>query len=337
MVSSLRSFRPGRIAMIGCAVALTACASARTEVIVVADTDLRGPGGIDTIFATVTDPSGNVQTSSARVGPGELPLPRTLGLVWDGSARLGPYTVRLDGNTGGGLRVTRVATFFFQEGRTLVLPMHLLASCTRATCSASSGQTCGENGCRATAIDPAELAEWTGTPPGLDIDASTPMVDAGPPPEDGGLVDAGRREDAGPRDAGPPDAGPPDAGPPDAGPPDSGPLDAGPDSCVAMSETCNAADDDCDGRVDETFDLDTDEMNCGACGVVCNFQNATGECDLGDCDIAACVPGFDDCNGDGTDGCEIDLQNDRLHCGGCGDRCFGGRDCCDADCSNSCP
>ncbi len=35
------------------------------------------------------------------------------------------------------------------------------------------------------------------------------------------------------------------------------------------TELCNYIDDDCDGLVDEDFDLDTDNNNCGSCGNVC--------------------------------------------------------------------
>lgn len=88
-------------------------------------------------------------------------------------------------------------------------------------------------------------------------DAST---DAFVPTEDGG-EDAGpdARVDAFIPDAFIPDAYMPDApmddGGTDAGPdagPDSGPLDGGmPDACVAVAESCNGLDDNCDGRVDE--------------------------------------------------------------------------------------
>lgn len=39
--------------------------------------------------------------------------------------------------------------------------------------------------------------------------------------------------------------------------------------CVPAVEVCNGLDDDCDGMVDEEFDLATDPANCGACGNAC--------------------------------------------------------------------
>ena len=35
------------------------------------------------------------------------------------------------------------------------------------------------------------------------------------------------------------------------------------------TEVCNGQDDDCDGRIDQTFDLARDRVNCGACGNAC--------------------------------------------------------------------
>lgn len=86
--------------------------------------------------------------------------------------------------------------------------------------------------------------------PDASIDAFVPMVD-------GGGEDAGpdARVDAFMPDAFIPDAYMPDA-PMDDGGTDSG-LDAGsedggmPDACVAVAESCNGLDDNCDGRVDE--------------------------------------------------------------------------------------
>jgi hypothetical protein len=249
----------------------------RTEVIVVVDSDLRGPTGINNIIATVLGPEGDIQMSNAQLGPDDAPLPRTLGLVWDGGD-LGPFTVRLTGNRGGLTLAERAARFYFQEGRTLVLRMDLLASCEGITCPTM--QTCGETGCRSIDVAASELTEWTGTVPGLDIDAGVPMGDDAGPPVDGGPPTGD--------DGGPPtgdDAGPPtgdDGGPPTGD--DAGPVitDAGPpvDSCVPATETCNGMDDDCDGMVDEGFDLDTDINNCGTCGTRC--RGMTGMCCPGD-------------------------------------------------------
>ncbi|HEU4610739.1 MAG TPA: sialidase family protein, partial [Kofleriaceae bacterium] len=88
--------------------------------------------------------------------------------------------------------------------------------------------------------------------------------------------------------------------------------DSGP-SCDPMqvhTEVCNGADDDCDGNIDETFDLQTDHDNCGACGNACDKAGAQTACTAGACTIIGCFPGFFDENDDTTgpydqsDGCE---------------------------------
>jgi hypothetical protein len=60
--------------------------------------------------------------------------------------------------------------------------------------------------------------------------------------------------------------------------------------------------------------------HCGGCDRPCAPPNAIPGCSAGTCRIVACVPGFGDCNGLVSDGCErrLDTLSD---CGGCGDRC----------------
>jgi hypothetical protein len=51
--------------------------------------------------------------------------------------------------------------------------------------------------------------------------------------------------------------------------------------CKATPEVCNGRDDDCDSLMDEGFDLMTDRVNCGQCGIVCNAE--TQICKSGSC------------------------------------------------------
>ena len=110
-----------------------------------------------------------------------------------------------------------------------------------------------------------------------------------------------------------------------------------PDGCAPVAETCNMADDDCDVRTDEDFDLTTDLANCGMCGNACMLANATPSCVASRCEIATCDMGFDDCNSMPGDGCEANLRTDNANCGRCGDVCMGGRMCCRGMCRFSCP
>jgi len=70
------------------------------------------------------------------------------------------------------------------------------------------------------------------------------------------------------------------------------------------AERCDTTDNDCDGRVDEGFDLTSDPTNCGTCGRTCTFANATAVCTAGGCALGACNPNFHDVNGLPGDGCE---------------------------------
>jgi hypothetical protein len=56
------------------------------------------------------------------------------------------------------------------------------------------------------------------------------------------------------------------------------------------AELCNGRDDDCDGATDETFDLTSDEANCGACGRTCG---AGTTCIGASCQETRCDDGAD--------------------------------------------
>jgi hypothetical protein len=67
--------------------------------------------------------------------------------------------------------------------------------------------------------------------------------------------------------------------------------------------------------------IGSDTVNCGACGVACSTNHVSARCSAGTCD-GQCSAQFGDCNKNKqADGCETDLQNDPVHCGGCGLAC----------------
>ncbi|MBZ4415483.1 hypothetical protein [Myxococcus sp. RHSTA-1-4] len=86
---------------------------------------------------------------------------------------------------------------------------------------------------------------------------------------------------------------------------------------LPINEECNGQDDDCDGRVDEDFDLQTDPGYCGRCDVSCTFlQNCVnGECvRRGELN---CGDGNDD-EGDGPADCQDREDCENQSCGtGC--------------------
>ena len=69
-------------------------------------------------------------------------------------------------------------------------------------------------------------------------------------------------------------------------------------------------------------DIDTNPAKCGGCNKVCSSSHiSTPVCTSGKC-TGACDGTFRDCNGNKqVDGCEIDISNDKLNCGGCDNVC----------------
>ncbi|MCC7537082.1 MAG: hypothetical protein IT379_12750 [Deltaproteobacteria bacterium] len=262
---------PATLSVLAVAVALAltpfvlSCDDApRTEIVVVVDSDLSAPGEIDRIEIDVVGP--DEQTLSTGGDLADEPLPRSVGVVHE-AGDLQPVEVRARGLLGGRLVVERVVRTGFVKDETVVLLVALLRSCAGVTCGGA--QSCGEDGCASPDVAGVTLPSWTGTEPRIG--------DPPPPP----------RMDGGPRDAGPPpppaDSGPRDAGPGDASVPDAGP---GLDACMPTTEACNMRDDDCDGMVDEDFDL-TSADHCGACNAACRGMGRVccpdGVCRRGGC------------------------------------------------------
>ncbi len=120
-----------------------------------------------------------------------------------------------------------------------------------------------------------------------------------------------------------------------------------PDGCVS-GELCNDNDDDCDGEVDEGYNLVADPAHCGGCNMVCAPPHAFPICSDGVCMMGDCDVGFLDLDGETDNGCEyrclmsaendaicdlrdedcdgrvdedVDLMNDPMNCGSCARFC----------------
>lgn len=81
-------------------------------------------------------------------------------------------------------------------------------------------------------------------------------------------------------------------------------CEAGTGDCVpgcTPSHGCLAGDECCG---DQCVDVSNDPLNCGGCGQVCDFANASAFCMQGDCEMGPCDMGSLDCNQDPADGCE---------------------------------
>jgi hypothetical protein len=96
---------------------------------------------------------------------------------------------------------------------------------------------------------------------------------------------------------------------------------------VPAPELCNRQDDDCNGAPDDAFDLATDPLNCGGCGLVCGAGLA---CCGGACRDLGAVENCGGCGvacGAGADHCAV-VNGGQAECV-CGDgpACVGGLRC----------
>ena len=111
-------------------------------------------------------------------------------------------------------------------------------------------------------------------------------------------------------------------------------------SCVAGSCTfvCRSGYADCNGNPSDGCEVavDVDPLNCGACGNSCpNLPHAvSSRCLAGSCSFS-CAPGFGDCNGIASDGCETSLVDSPANCGACGRSCGSTQVCVSGSCGCS--
>jgi hypothetical protein len=98
------------------------------------------------------------------------------------------------------------------------------------------------------------------------------------------------------------------------------------ESCLAgvcVLNACNTGFANCDNNAQNGCEVNTNTSlaNCGACGQACSFPNASAACQGGTCALVACNLGFADCDGDASNGCEVNLKTSLAHCGACNAAC----------------
>jgi serine/threonine protein kinase len=86
-------------------------------------------------------------------------------------------------------------------------------------------------------------------------------------------------------------------------------------------EICKDGSKSCGGAC---VSVDNPERGCGDEGCsACSVSNATARCNQFHlCDVAVCHQGFQDCDGDGSNGCEANVRTDPDNCGDCGRKCL---------------
>jgi hypothetical protein len=174
------------------AAGLSACSAEtepRTQLMLVTDTDVAAPATV------VFEIRGEGRPTETLPSPFESvsELPRTLAFVHS-EGPLGPFTVSARVTTSTGAVIERSHQVSFQQGKTLVVPLHLLTACLSERCP----EQCGELGCTPTLLDTSKLEPYSQQPDRvLGMDAGSEPVDAGQGNADAAApVDAG--EDAGP-------------------------------------------------------------------------------------------------------------------------------------------
>src|SRR4029077_5367056 len=99
-----------------------------------------------------------------------------------------------------------------------------------------------------------------------------------------------------------------------------GPLSNATVTCAngQCAATCHSGFKDCDETPANGCETSVQTTsNCGQCGQLCSYANATTSCATGTCQLTACTSGYADCNGNlEQDGCEQRL-NTLQHCGKC--------------------
>jgi len=95
-----------------------------------------------------------------------------------------------------------------------------------------------------------------------------------------------------------------------------------PEDCIMPWAACDVADDNgCE------TDLAHDKDNCGECGKVCPERpHATGGCSNMKCAVGKCDDGWEDCDLDEKNGCEVQLGTDT-DCASCRLACPAGLHC----------
>jgi hypothetical protein len=85
-------------------------------------------------------------------------------------------------------------------------------------------------------------------------------------------------------------------------------------------EPCASGTKSCGGQC---VSVDRPEHGCSAEGCApCLIPNATPRCSRNhQCDISVCYRGYENCDGDPSNGCEADLRTDPENCGACSQRC----------------
>ncbi len=110
--------------------------------------------------------------------------------------------------------------------------------------------------------------------------------------------------------------------------------DCGGNGCVMGS--CTSPFENCDGSSNNGCEIKLgSRSNCSGCGDSCadDYPHNHGKCENFKCQPGDCHTGWGDCdNNPHSNGCEINLSINRLHCGACNHQCPKGQICTNGKC-----
>jgi hypothetical protein len=284
--------RPPLALLLLALVVLLACTKARTQIILLVETDMtQGPGAMLThVRVTVGQPGAPPRSrltyplGPVAAGDGRFALPGTLGIAAldnDGSRSVEVRVDAINDPTGVGSEAPALFTYSaiapFEEERTLLMRVFLAGRCRLAP-PCEPGFTCGRERCEAIRRTLSSVS------PDFRLDA-------------GSSVPTDASDDLA----------------------SDLPTDAAADLVVTDgSGGCPASQVRCDNLC---VDARTDVLHCGACGNRCPAgANAVAGCAAGVCALS-CAQGFADCDGNAANGCEVDLRVNARHCGSCAVAC----------------
>jgi hypothetical protein len=107
------------------------------------------------------------------------------------------------------------------------------------------------------------------------------------------------------------------------------------DKDAGGTQSCAVGRKSCSGTCVSTDDSRT---GCGAPSCApCVIAHGSAKCASGGCAVAECESGRADCDGNPSDGCEVDVTSDPKHCGACTTACAPEQVCGPNGCAATCP
>ena len=161
---------------------MAGCSDDPTQLLVVVDSDMQVPKPLSIVSAEIRDEAGAVIGTHEFLLTGSMPtkLPFSFGVLAPAEDLEALVTVEVsavESATATRPLFTRVAVTRFLENKSLILPMFLASNCQSLMCGEE--QTCTENGCVSTFVEPTRLKERRGTPSDLIIRVNQSTPDAG--------------------------------------------------------------------------------------------------------------------------------------------------------------